>query len=374
MEVDMGMDSIVSYRRTPLLFSACCFALALLFPLNARAYFTFFEKYDWPENVPEEIEAVIQGSSLDRDRCFCYKQYLYVFPSDREISYVMPPVSAEPKYPQAIKIFAENARFQDPSHDPSTDALRIEADFLDGFSFKRFGSQQKKGSLNLVIDGRSAHIFQSLIYATLDNDGVRLDGNFWILVTTEIILCQAPHYLDFFMERLNPDWKIQNVSGDGNCGFWSAITSMINTGDLTFARQTGSGYDAGDLSKMQALRGAVYRCMQREFLETQASGHSLEEIKQHIAGGPLAGSPCPPVLWMWQEDFPYLAKATGHPVVVVAPTEDWHSIAFDVFEEDGTPVDIRDLGSLKAFFASHRRVIKMFHNGSNHYQAIIRFR
>jgi hypothetical protein len=176
------------------------------------------------------------------------------------------------------------------------------------------------------------------------------------------------------MKCLDPNWKIQNVLGDGNCGFWSAITSMINTGDFTFARQNGNGYDAGDLSKMQALRGAVYQCMQREFRETQISGHSLDEIKQHISGGPSAGSPCSSVLWMWQEDFPYLAKATKHPVVVVAPTEDWCSIAFDVFLEDGTPVDIRDLGSLRTFFGNHKRVIKMFHNGSNHYQAIIRFR
>ena len=372
----MGMDENINSdcRCTSLFFSAGCFILTLLFPLNAGAYFTFFEKCDWPENVLEEIGSVIQSSTLDRDRCFCYKQYLCVSPGERGIPYVMPPVSAEPKYPQAIKIFAENARFQDPSHDPSTDASRIEADFLDGFLFKRFGSQQKKGSLTLIIDEPLPSIFQSLIYATLDNDGRRLEGNFWILVTTEVVLCQPSRYLDFFMEHLNPNWKIQNVSGDGNCGFWSAITSMINTGDLTFARQKGNGYDANDFSKMQALRGAVYQCMQREFSETQISVHSLQEIKQHIAGGPSAGSPCPPVLWMWQEDFPYLAKATGHPVVVVAPTEDGHSIVFDVFLEDGTFVDARDLGSLRTFFESHRRVIKMFHNGSNHYQAIIRFR
>jgi hypothetical protein len=150
---------------------------------------------------------------------------------------------------------------------------------------------------------------------------------------------------------------------------------MVNTGDFTFAQQKGSGYDANDFAKMQALRRVVYQSMKDGFLEAQVrGGHSLQEIKEHIHGGPSAGSPCQSIYWMWQEDFPHVAKATGHPLVVIAPTEDGHSIAFDVFEADGTPVDVRDLGSLRAFFGSHRGVIKIFHNGSGHYMAIIRVR
>jgi hypothetical protein len=342
-------------------------------PLNVQAYLSFFEKCDWPESIPEEIEAVIQRSVLTQEKCFHYKQYLCLSKGE-SVAYEMPPVSTEPKYLQAIKIFAENVRFQDLSHDPSTDASQIEADFLDGFSFKRFGSQQKKGSLNLTIDESLPSTFRSLIYATLDNDGERLEGNFWILVTTEIVISQTSQYLAFFMEHLNPDWKIQNVPGDGHCGFWSAVTSMINTGDFTFARQEGNGYFADDFSKMSALREDVYQLMREKASVEPVSGHSSQEIRQHIAGGASAGRLCPPIYWMWQEDFPYLAEATDHPVVVVAPTKDRHSVTYNVFEADGTPVDVRDLGSLKAFFQSHRGVIKIFHNGGNHYQAIIRFR
>ncbi|MDR0728261.1 MAG: hypothetical protein LBF21_01445, partial [Puniceicoccales bacterium] len=70
---------------------------------------------------------------------------------------------------------------------------------------------------------------------------------------------------------------------------------------------------------------------------------------------------------------PYLARATGHHVLVIAFAEDGHSITFNVSLADGRRVDIRDIGSLREYIRANPGFIKMFHSG-NHYQAIIRFR
>jgi len=379
--MDSGDRSGSSRRRASAWRMGCCAAL-LLWPLRAAAYFTFFEKCDWPEETPEEVREIIERSRLGPERCLYYKQYLHMSPGERAIFYEMPPVSTEPKYPQAVRILTEGVRFRNGSHDPSTEEFFDGNDFLEGFSFRRFGSQQRKEALRLVLDQRQPDAFSSLICATLNDGGERQDGYFWILVTTEIAVCPTSRYPEAFMARLNPNWKIQNVPGDGHCGFWAAITSLINIGDYRFARQEEGRYFADDLSRMQALREGVYGPMLVDFSEDQQSfarqlapGHSLQAMQQHIEGsGSFKGKTAPSSFWLWQEDFPYLARATGHPLFVIAPTQDRRSVTFNVFLADGSPVDIRDIGSLRACVRANPGFVKMYHNGSNHYQAIIRFR
>jgi hypothetical protein len=345
----------------------------------------------------EEVQDAIQRFSLRRERCLCYRQYLYIT-DEREVFYEMPPFSTGPKYPQAIRIFGSQVQFKDESHDLSPkDFFLLKNDLLpEGFFFKRFGSQLKPGALNIVADWDNVSSFQSLIYAILTDNGERIEGNFLILVMTEVKQIPLSQHLPAFMEKLNPDWRIEDVPGDGSCGFWSTITSLINVGDCTFARKDCGKCFADDRSQMQLLRGKVYDLMGKALQERTLLGNvedSSEELqqykkdlRQHIDKGrlmqelrssrkkALLDEEHSPLCWMWQEDWPYVAQATGHAMFVMAMRADKKSVTFNVFLEDGTPVDVRDLASLRAFFRNHRRVIKIFHNGAYHYQAIIRFR
>jgi hypothetical protein len=199
------------------------------------------------------------------------------------------------------------------------------------------------------------------------------------------------------MEHLNPNWKIEDVPGDGSCGFWSVITSLINVGDCTFARENHGEYFADDRSQMWLLRQKVYDSMKEALQKKTLLGNAenssgklrqyKKELQQHIDSGglmqqgsysptkkALLGGECSPLHWMWQEDWPYVAQVTGHAMLVIAVRADGRSITFNVFLEDGTPVDVRDLESLRVFLRNHHGVIKIFHNGIYHYQAIIRFR
>ncbi|MDR3143386.1 MAG: hypothetical protein LBT57_00825 [Puniceicoccales bacterium] len=359
-----------------------CLFLAVLLPAKAQAYFTFFEKL---EDIPEKILSAIQGLGLGLSEWVYFKQYLCLSP-DEQISYVLPPISTEPKFLQAIKIFSERVQFRDRSNDQlpieglahergqQLAALKRKGT-LEGFALKHFGSQQRANSLELTADWRELKSFWSAIYATVTG-GSNSVAYVGVLVQTEIILCEPDQYLTCFMEHLNPNWKIRDVPGDGHCGFWSAITSMINIGDTRFAKEEEGEYFADDPAQMRALREKIYGLMRKDCSE------GPQKLQQHITkagffqeeeGGSFQEESGPSPFWLWQDDFAYLARATEHPVMVIALTEDGHSVTFNVSLAEPQQLDIRDIGSLRACIRANPGFIKMFHSG-NHYQAIIRFR
>jgi hypothetical protein len=296
-----------------------------------------------------------------------------------------------------------------------------------------------------------------------------------LIIRARIRITNSPQ--NRFVKMIDPQLKIENVSGDGNCAFWAVLRSLKELRDRNSGRDIGNfevipgTFNAAhpsvaDYQLMNKLRRATsgkaketfvleaFNGIRRHFANAfslptsidnvasgqerlpmaitippsinlsqvnlhelhelssalsrldnnmyrwdlfaqvnSSTGSSLREFQLEAANNLLAEtnperyqyltSMDSSELWLVVTDIPYLVKAIGLPLLVVYPKDDNHGLGHFTgeygcyFYDNNGQTLLRGDGNedtqrIAELLRAYPDTVKIYYNGTNHYQAIIK--